>query len=403
MSTGLLEVAARAEAVARSRRGRVALALALALYAAHHVSQSMGDFKVYQRAADRAVAGESIYRLEDPHRYLYAPVVTFLFLPLAALPTVAGRLLWFAFNAVLVVSLFRSTARLLFPGDRAPPGFYALVLVLSFRFVDNNLGHGQLNILLLWLVLRAYEEASRSRHAFAGLALAGAIAAKLVPVIFLLEIVLHRRWRFLAWTVAAFAALMVLPVFWWGTAYSELLRDWLAVVADQAGHYEMANKINQSIAAFTYRLFRPFPNGSPAVVLPVEVVTAITLALHAGFLVVLTLVSRRRARRSTEGEDPIGADELSLYLLYSTVAAPYSWKYYFANLIFPLGAASTRLWLARRDFAIALGAVFLLNLLPGFELLPKRLATLFQLWSFHFLAATLLFAMLARERLRPVP
>jgi hypothetical protein len=194
---------------------------------------------------------------------------------------------------------------------------------------------------------------------------------------------------------------MVLPVFWWGTAYPQLLRDWLAVVADQAGHYEMANKINQSIAAFTYRLFRPFPNGSPAVVLPAEMVTTITLALHAAFLVVLTLVSRRQVRRSTEGEEPIVADEVSLYLLYSTVAAPYSWKYYFANLIFPLGAASTRLWLARRDFAIALGAVFLLNLLPGFELLPKRLATLFQLWSFHFLAAAVLFVVLARERLRP--
>jgi hypothetical protein len=403
MSTRLLEVAGRAEAVARSRRGQVALALALALYTAHHVSQSMGDFKVYKRAADRAVAGERIYRFEDPHRYLYAPVVTFLFFPLAVLPAVAGRLLWFAFNAVLLVSVFRSAAQLLYPGERAPPGFYALVLLLSFRFVDNNLGHGQLNILLLWLVLRAYEEASRSRYSLAGLALAGAIAAKLVPVIFLLEIVLHRRWRFLAWTVAAFAALMALPVFWWGTAYPLLLRDWLAVVADQTGHYDMANKINQSIAAFTYRLFGPFPSGSPAVVLPAPVVTAITLVLHAGFLVALMLVSWREARRSTEREDPIGADEVSLYLLYSTVAAPYSWKYYFANLIFPLGAASTRLWLARRDFAIALGAVFLLNLLPGFELLPKRLATLFQLWSFHFLAATVLFVMLARERLRPAP
>jgi len=97
----------------------------------------------------------------------------------------------------------------------------------------------------------------------------------------------------------------------------------------------------------------------------------------------------------------VSGDELSLYLLYSTVAAPYSWKYYFVNLIFPLGAAVPRLWAGRRDFEIGLWAVFLLNLLAGLELLGRRLSTLFQFWSFHFLAATVLFVLIARERSRP--
>ena len=157
-----------------------------------------------------------------------------------------GKSLWLALNGVLLVSIFRTTARLLFREGRAPPGFQVLVLLLSFRFIDNNLGHGQLNIMLLWLVLYAYEATSRSRHALAGLALAGAIAAKIVPAVFLLEILVRRRWRFLAWTIAAFVALMVIPAAWWGAAYPQVFRDWLAVVADQAGHYEMANKINQS-------------------------------------------------------------------------------------------------------------------------------------------------------------
>jgi alpha-1,2-mannosyltransferase len=401
MSIRLLEVAARAEALARTGWPRLALALLLTLYAVLHVSRGMGDFKVYQRAAQRAVAGEPIYRLEDPHRYLYAPVVTFLFFPLAVLPTWAGKSLWLAFNAVLLVSIFRTTGRLLFREGRAPPGFYALVLLLSFRFIDNNLGHGQLNILLLWLVLCAYEESSRSRHALAGLALAGAIAAKIVPAIFLLEMVLRRRWRFLAWTVAGFVALMVIPAAWWGATYPQMFRDWLAVVADQAGHYEMANKINQSIAAFVYRLFRPYPDGSPFYVLPEEAVATVTVLIHVAFVAALVTVSMRSARRHGGSVDSVGGDDLSLYLLYSTVAAPYSWKYYFVNLIFPLGAAVTRLWAGRRDFEIALWAVFLLNLLAGLELLGRRLSTLFQLWSFHFLAASVLFVMLARERPGP--
>ena len=100
MRIRLLEVAARAEALARTRGLRAALVLLVTLYAVLHVSRGMGDFKTYQRAAKRAVAGEPIYRLEDPHRYLYAPVVTFLFFPLAVVPTWVGKSLWLALNGV---------------------------------------------------------------------------------------------------------------------------------------------------------------------------------------------------------------------------------------------------------------------------------------------------------------
>jgi len=397
----MLELAARVESLLRSPRARALVLLLVVAYGVRHVTRAMGDFKVYQRAAQRLIAGEPIYRLDDPHRYLYAPIATFLFLPLGILPRLAGRILWFSFNVALLVEIFRSTARLLFSNGRAPPGFIVLVLLLSFRFIDNNLGHGQLNILLLWLVLRAYLDASLGRYPVAGLAMAAAIAAKIVPAVFLMQIVLRRQWRFAAWTVGGFAMLMLAPIVWWGNAYPQVLRDWVAVVADQAGHYEMGNKINQSIAAFVYRLTQPYPGGTPIVELSDATAAAIEIMLHAAFLIPLVLVSiRLAAARRTE---PAGAngDELALYLLYSTVAAPYSWKYYFVNLIFPLGWMVARL-AATGDRVVGAGlvAVFLLNLLAGLELLGKRLSTTFQLWSFHFLAVAILFAVIARYALR---
>jgi alpha-1,2-mannosyltransferase len=401
LTSRLLDFAARADALAHLRRVRTVLALCVVIYAAHHVTRGMGDFKVYQRAAQRMLAGEAIYRLEDPHRYLYAPVVTFLFLPLGVMPRLAGKTFWIVANLALLVSIFRSTVRLLFPDGRAPPGFYALVLLLSFRFIDNNLGHGQLNILLLWLILRAYVDASRGRYALAGIALAGAIAAKIVPGVLLMQILLRRQWRFAAWTAIGIAILMVVPVLWWGSAYPQVLRDWAAVVIDQAGHYEMGNKINQSITAFVYRLCRPHPGGTPVVELSDPAVAAIATFLHAAFLIPLALLSLRLAAAGHRQPAGPNGDELSLYLLYSTIAAPYSWKYYFVNLVFPLGAAVARLSTAeQRDFGRGLVAVFLLNLLPGLELLGKRLATLFQLWSFHFVAVAILFALLCRSAFR---
>jgi alpha-1,2-mannosyltransferase len=401
LSARLLDWAARVETLMRKRGMWLVLALLLAAYASRHVTRSMGDFKVYHRAAKRAVLGETVYRLEDAHRYLYAPVVTFLFFPLAVLPSLAGKILWFALNVAVIVSILRSTASLLFPDGRAPPGFFLLVILLAFRFIDNNLGHGQLNLVLLWLVLRAYWYASLGRHRLAGFVLAAAIAAKIIPVVLLAQVLLRRQWRFALWTALGFGFLMLIPALWWGGSYPQLLRDWVTVVMDQAGHYEMGNKINQSITAFTYRLFRLHPEGSPLVELSASTVRAITLLIHGFFVVPLVLLSSRLAiLRRPEPQGPHG-DELSLYLLYSTVAAPYSWKYYFANLIFPLGGAVSRLWgPSRREFAAALGVVFALNLLAGLELLGKRLSTTFQLWSFHFLAVVVLFALLARAAFR---
>ena len=399
MTSRLIDLAARLEALARSRRIQAVVLLILVAYGVNHVRRGMGDFKVYRQAASRAVAGESMYRLNDPHRYLYAPVVTFLFFPLALLPVLAGKILWFAANVWMRVSIFRSTAVLILPGGRAPPGLHLLVLALSLRFLDNNIGHGQINIFLLWLVLEAYVLAGRGLFTLAGLALAAAIATKIFPGILMLQLVLRRQWRFAFATIAGFALLMAVPLLWWGGSYPQLLRDWVAVVADQAGHYELGNKINQSISAFVYRLFRPYPGGVPLVELPPAVVVAMTLAIHAAFLAPLVRLSLRLGA-APQPQGP-GGDELALYLLYSTVLSPYSWKYYFVNLVFPLAAAVRRLWMDhRRSFEMGLWAVFFLNLLPGLELVGKRLATVLQFGSFHFLAVVVLFALLAREAFR---
>jgi hypothetical protein len=45
------------------------------------------------------------------------------------------------------------------------------------------------------------------------------------------------------------------------------------------GHYEMANKINQSISAFVYRLFRPYPKGRR--LRARRAVSTVTVLIHA--------------------------------------------------------------------------------------------------------------------------
>jgi hypothetical protein len=383
----LLRVAARLDVLLRTRVALAVIVIAIAVHCGIMASRRMPDFKVYHLAAQRLVANEPIYRLDDAHRYLYAPVVTFLFVPLAPLPRIPAGVIWYAANLWLLWASLGLIERMVFRESRPPPGFRLIVVLFSLRFIDNNLGHGQINILLFWLVLVAYDAAGRGKTWWAGLALAGAIAMKFYPAVLLFHLALARRWRFLATTLLAGAALLVLPAVWWGDAYPDELGRWLGVVRDQAGHYDVANKINQSIAAFAHRLFSP------------NIAPDAAIALHAAFLVVLAIVAlRSRRTEPPEGED---AAALALYLLYGTVASQYSWKYYFVALMLPAAVVFRRIVEGRQPGGVGvLAAAFLLNLLPGLRLFGRELATLFQLWSFHFLSVVVLFVAIFAARRR---
>jgi alpha-1,2-mannosyltransferase len=394
--TRLLDLAARAEALLRRREVVLVLLLALAIHCGVIATRRMGDFRLYHQAAERIVAGEPIYRLEDPHRYLYAPVVTFVFVPLAFLPRLPAAILWYALTIALLLHSVRISERLVYGASgRAPPGFRLVVLLCVLRFADNNLGHGQINVLLLWLVLVAYDAAARGRLWSAGFALAAAVFTKFFPLVFLLHLALARRWRFLGTTSVALGVLFLAPALWWGDGYFDVLGDWVAVLRAQAGHYDVANKINQSISAFTHRLFRPHAGGAPLAVLDPATVATITLALHVAALAALVHHSLFRRDRTAP---PAGRDgeELALYLLYATVASHYSWKYYFIDLLLPTVVVFRRAAEGRQiGGAWILGLAFVANLLPGLRLFGKAASIQFQLWSFHFLSVVLLFAAIA--------
>ena len=398
----LFRLAARLEAAAKHPASITALVVALAIYGGVICTRRMGDFDVYHRAATRLVAGEDVYRLEDPHRYLYAPILVFLFVPLAPLPLVLGKVVWFLGNLWFAKRAVVLSLRLVFRAERAPPGLVCLLLLFTFRFLDNNIAHGQTNLFLLWLVLEAYALAGAGKAAMAGLALAGAIAVKPFAAILCLEIALRRDLRFLAGTVFGFVLLLAAPALWWGPAYPDVVRDWMTVVSDQVGHYETGNKINQSISAFTYRLFHHYPYGSPVVTLSEGAVSAITAALHAVFLTVLVRRSVRADRAGGLAAGGPAVQDLALYLTYATIALPYSWKYYFVNLLLPLTVLLARLHEGRSLWLLAgLACVFVLNFLPGFRLIGRQGALFFQLASFHFVAAAAVFVLVDRfgERL----
>src|SRR5438067_3027187 len=111
-------------------------------------------------------SGENIYQ-----RYAYPnpPIMALLLRPLAALPPLAGAMTWFYLKVGLACVSFWLAFRLVETADRPfPPWARALAVLLSLRPVLGDLTHGNVNILILFLVVLTLHLVRRGRDLGAG-------------------------------------------------------------------------------------------------------------------------------------------------------------------------------------------------------------------------------------------
>ena len=137
------------------------------------VLRNQGDFHVYYRTGHRVLRGLAVYPATDKDRFLYAPIFAIAFAPFALLPRHAAQGAFFLINAWALVALITGTAAMLFGRERR---LSALMLtapvILSFRFIGNNIDHGQINLpvlaLSVWAIIYAREDRPRIAGAMLG-------------------------------------------------------------------------------------------------------------------------------------------------------------------------------------------------------------------------------------------
>ena len=122
--------------------------------------RAQGDFNVYYRAGHRVLLGHAIYPPDDSDRFLYAPIFAIAFAPFALLPRHLAQFVFFAINAFSLIELILGAGVILFGRDRQLPAALIVVpVLLSFRFIDNNFDHGQINLptlaLIVWAIIYA--------------------------------------------------------------------------------------------------------------------------------------------------------------------------------------------------------------------------------------------------------
>ena len=190
------------------------------------------DFFVYRDAARHLMAGLPLYseRLIGEHFYTYTPFSTITFVPFGLLPVVADKYIWMAANVVLLVAIVTQCWQIL--GYRITPYLVCISALLAIACVflepvRSTFFYGQINLVLMWLVL--WDTSRGQRSLLKGIGVGIAAGVKLTPAYFVLYYLVLRQWRAAAMAVATIAATvgmgwLVLPSdsrqYWTGTFYN---------------------------------------------------------------------------------------------------------------------------------------------------------------------------------------
>jgi len=181
-------------------RSAVLLGILIIVYFFVHVllllpglDAKQSDFSTFYYPAARAVlAGRSPYSVVG---LIYPPLLPFVLVPLALLPSAGARFIWFALSHVFVAAAGIRLWRALGGGWFAALAITGACATSGALFED--LGEGQVNTLLLLLVVIALWPVP-SRPGQSPAALGVAIALKLWPGVILLGEALCCRWRTIA-------------------------------------------------------------------------------------------------------------------------------------------------------------------------------------------------------------
>jgi len=295
-------------------------------------------FADYLRAGE-GVTSEPLYDAN----FSYPPIFAVGMEPLSALPLGVAAAVWFLFQVGVLVTSAYFALRLL-RAAAVPRAELVLwiALIASSRFLLNNLTHGNVNSLVLMLVLVSADWLGRGACVRAGAALSAAASIKLLPLIFLPMLVARRAWRsVLGLGLGLLVCNALLPAIWLGaTRAIELSVAWYqkmiepfyraSAVSTDERNLALAAAIDRHFTDGTMEHFDPTPTPLHVDLLTAASANFVTKVLLVGIvLCVLGLAFRARRDRSPRRY----LVEAALALLTMLLISPKTWKAHFVWIL----------------------------------------------------------------------
>jgi glycosyl transferase family 87 len=325
----------------KQRLGRP-LAVLLVLLAAWEVGRSLFRidgvvFHDYLRVGDVVLAGGDPYALNvDTWPPFFQLVAAVLALG-GRLSRVGELLLWQLGSVAAVWGVCRLLPRL---GGEEPEAWTTATtlvpLAMSARLVLEHLESTQINLYLMFLVLLAFHLFQRRRAAWGGVALATAISARAVPILFFAYLLYKRAWRGAVWTTAFLVVLnVVLPLIAFGPRVAlERWQEWRTVATAETQNPTPMFP-NQSLLAALRRLLTQEGGARDPVryaiaAWPPRRVQWLFYGLAAAGVGLLAAALRRNPPGL---DDPSMRDELVIGLCVMALLTPLAWKAHFVTVL----------------------------------------------------------------------
>jgi alpha-1,2-mannosyltransferase len=271
------------------------------------------DLRVYHGAVEWWLAGDPLYSFLLPHTrygFTYPPFAAVVMTPLAAVSEpVAGLLATVASAVIVGVTTWWLVAPVARRAGWSP--WYAVGIAIPVIVVSDpvreTIGFGQVNLFIVALVV-ADVVALRRGGRWAGLGIGLAAAVKLTPAVFVLYLLLTRRWRAAAVAVGACVAATGLAFV---VAPNTSLQFWTETVWETSRVGRLDKTSNQSLLGMLARLAAP---GAPSRLLWALLVVG-----------VLVVTMRRAVRAYRQGDDLVG---ITLTGLAGCLVSPISWTHH---------------------------------------------------------------------------
>jgi len=295
----------------------VAVAVAYLIYTHLGSHHNQYDLKIYYNAVRYWLDGNSIYDYSQPDPvnnslgFTYPPIAAIAMAPMVVLPI--GVVVVVTFLAIIVCN---TVLAYLYTRERISlPRFQMLIVsgvvsALSFCLlpIGQNVGFGQINVFLALLVVADILVLGRRRSRWFGVGIGLAMALKLTPGIFLLYLVLSKKWRALAVSVVtAVAAVIVSGI----VSFSDTVEYYTRLVWESDRIGVMDNTANQSINGFIARIVSP-DNPSKAV--------------WAACSVIVIGIAGWRIKKAAVHQDTLAAITLTGFL--GALVSPVSWLHH---------------------------------------------------------------------------
>ncbi|MEU8182023.1 glycosyltransferase 87 family protein [Micromonospora sp. NPDC049044] len=292
------------------------------------------DLKIYMSAVDWWRVGHPLYDYVQPDRvqgelyFTYPPFSALLLWPFGLLKLGATVAIFTVLTAAAVVLTTRWLVSPVIARHDLPRAFTltaAVLLVLAMESTRETLTFGQINMLLVVLILADLLFAVPQARRWAGVGVGLATALKLFPGIFIVYLLATRRWRAAAVASATAAAATLLAA---AVAPADSWRFWTHELwtTERVGRTDIVS--NQSLFGLLSRFTEPAKPDRLLWLLLVAVVAAYGLW---------------RAARAARAGDPLTG--LTLTGLVGALASPITWThhiYWFVPAVVLLADAALR-------------------------------------------------------------